>query len=164
MPNKDLQGRNFKVPQGLGNYLQVVANNLVSGDGKAGDKRLTDIIKKGLISYEQMVRIKSYFDNYDGDGSDKEFKLNGGNRMKTWVDSALEIARKAISNVKKAEMEGGKQNAYKKTHTKDTSKNPSKVRLARVDKDKASNIASGKTTYEQVDRVKVIMEYLNKRK
>lgn len=163
MPNKDLQGRNFKIPSGLRSYLQVVANKLVSGDGKGGDKRLTDMLNKGKISYEQMNRIKNYFDTYEGDGSDKEYKLNGGERMEKWVNTALEIARKAIDNVKKAEMEGGKANAYKKTHSKDKSKNPTKVRMARVDKDKAANIASGKTTYEAMNRAKVLIEYLNKR-
>ena len=163
MPNKDLQGRNFNIPSGLKNYLQVVANKLVSGDGKGGDKRLTDMLNKGKITYEQMNRIKNYFDNYQGDGSDKEYKLNGGKRMQKWVDSALDIARKAISNVKKAEMEGGKANAFKKSHDKDKSKNPTKVRMARVDKDKAANIASGKSTYEAMDRAKVLIEYLKKR-
>lgn len=156
MPNKDLEGRFFKVPTGLKGYLQAIANDLVKGDGKAGDKRLTDILSKGKLSYEQMNRIKSYFTNYKGDGEDKEYKLNGGKRMETWINSALDIASKAIENVKDVKQEGGMLNTHRKDHERDSTKNPTKPTQAGLPE-------VHKVTYNALNRAKVLMEYLNKR-
>ena len=110
-----------------------------------------------------MKRIKNFFDVYEGDETDSEYVLNGGERMKNWVNNALKIAREAIYNVKKAKQRGGMENAFIKPHEKDTTKNPTKVRMARIDKSSsANNLENDKVVYESLDRIKNLINYKTK--
>ena len=43
----------------------------------------------GVVTYQQLGRIKNWFDNYTGDGKDAPFILNGADYMRSWVDNTL---------------------------------------------------------------------------
>jgi hypothetical protein len=83
--------------------------------------------------------------------------------MENWINSALDIAIKAIENVKDIKQEVGMLNTHRKDHDRDSSKNPTKVGVPATHKDTTKNIYANKTTYEALNRAKVLMEYLNKR-
>jgi hypothetical protein len=47
------------------------------------------------VTYQQLGRIKNWFDNYEGDGTDAPFILNGADYMKNWVDKTMGDLRSA---------------------------------------------------------------------
>lgn len=163
--NKDLKDRKFKIPEGLYNDLKGIKEKFDGSVDTAGYKRLSDLLDGDRVSYQQMKRIKNYFDNYDGDKSDDEYKLNGGDRMQKWVDNALKVAREAIKNVKRAKKDAGMENAYIKTHTKDQNANPTKVRTPKIHKSsKGRDIYNDEVTYEETrKRIVNLMEKLDKK-
>jgi hypothetical protein len=59
-----------------------------------------------------MKRIKNYFDNYKGDYKDVEFILNGGLKMKYWIDQTLNQMRANIKMTKT-----NRANAEKQTNS-----------------------------------------------
>ena len=46
------------------------------------------------MTYQQLGRIKNWFDNYEGDGTDAPFILNGADYMKNWVEETIQNLRK----------------------------------------------------------------------
>jgi hypothetical protein len=84
-----------------------------------GYKRNKDLQEKNTISYTQMKRIKGYFDNYKGDFKDAEFILNGGLKMKYWVDQTLNQLRTNIKMTQANRTAAGETNQYIDTHEKD---------------------------------------------
>ena len=140
MPNKDLNGKQVFCP----------------------------ILDKKL-SYENMKKMKSFFDNYDGDETDVTYKEKGGEKMKNWLDKTLTDLRNAIYYQKKSMKDVGMQNQFKKTHTKDTNPNPTKVRIPKIAKSSTHDyIMMDKTVYESLDKeikdIKYLIEYLDNKK
>lgn len=162
MANKDLKDRYFVIPTGLKEHLSGVNESYNEGDASIGGKRLKELVETGKASYSQMKRIKNFFDTYEGDVNEKQYLMNGGDRMRDWVNSALKIARESIYKVKKAKMEGGIENAFIEKHTKDTTKNPTKVRMAKIHKGDSKNIMRGDAVYETENRINYIIEYHKK--
>ena len=54
-----------------------------------------------------MKRIKNWFDKFDGDHNDMEYRLNGGKTMNNWVDSTLNKETQALKAPKKIKSETG---------------------------------------------------------
>jgi len=93
-----------------------------------GYKRNKDLQEKNTISYTQMKRIKGYFDNYKGDFKDAEFILNGGLKMKYWVDQTLNQLRTNIKMTQANRTAAGETNQYIDTHEiDDTNVRPSQT-------------------------------------
>jgi len=165
MPNKDLVDRMFKIPQGLYDELKGIDEKYRGKEDIKGMQRLRNLLSDEKLTYSEMKRLKNYFDTYSGDKSDDEFKLNGGDRMLKWINNALKVARDAVKNVKNAKKEAGMSNTHIKSHEKDQSKNPTKVRMPKLHKStKAKDIYNNEVTYEQ-SKSKIInlMEKLNKK-
>ena len=59
-----------------------------------GHKRNQELRDTGYVTYQQLGRIKNWFDNYDGDKTDAPFILNGADYMKNWVESTIQDLRK----------------------------------------------------------------------
>ncbi|MFN9901972.1 MAG: hypothetical protein ACK55Z_24965, partial [bacterium] len=70
-------------------------------------------------TYQQIKRIKSWFDNYNGKKEDAPFILNGGDRMKSWCDEVLRIWRDNDKSGKNVKMNAGMQNQFIDSHQKD---------------------------------------------
>lgn len=164
MANKDLKDRYFIVPTELKEYLSGVNEVYNENSGNRGEKRLMDILENGKISYPQMKRIKNFFDTYEGNVNDKEFIMNGGERMKNWVSNALKIARDAIYAPKKAMMDAGMENQFIEPHDKNKNANPTNVRMPRLDKGNSGNIMRGDAVYESEQKIKHLINYFNKNK
>jgi len=170
MANKDLKDKYFNCPDDVINKLKTILSKYKNGGDISGLKRCKDIIKNKRLSYHQMKRIKNYFDNYDGDGLDDEYKLNGGDIMKQWVNTTLENSRNTIHDMKKVQMNAGKQNAFRKHHTKDKDNaDPTNVNLPKISKgSQYDNIMNNRVTYEnlqsEIDGIKYLMEYMSNNK
>jgi hypothetical protein len=165
--NKDLKDRYFVCPDEIINKLSSIIRQFNEKSSK-GYKRAADIIQNKRISYQQMKRMKNYFDSYEGNGQDDEYKLNGGDLMKAWVNNALGNARNTIHDIKKSKMEGGIENAFIKNHTKDKDNaNPTKVNIAKPHKGKQSdNIFNDRVVYaesieNELSKIKYLIEYMN---
>jgi hypothetical protein len=137
MPNKNLQHKKFYCP----------------------------ILNKE-ISYEYMKKIKSFFDNYDGDNK-KQFGSYGGERMKKWVNQVLKDKRDSIYYEKKTRMDAGESNQFKKSHNKDKDNvNVTNVNIPKIAKgSKLRHIMTNKTVYENVNEeikgIKYLITYMN---
>jgi hypothetical protein len=167
MANSALKNKYFNVPDKV---VDVVKGNLdkYGSDSDKGANRARKIITKKRLTYSEMKNIKSYFDNYEGDGMDAEFKLNGGDTLKDWVDSELEQARDVVDSEKRVRMDAGEENQFKKTHTKDKDNaNPTGVGMVKIHKGaNMRNIMNNTTVYEsksineEIEEIKRIIRYL----
>ncbi|MCD8206940.1 MAG: hypothetical protein LUD72_03285 [Bacteroidales bacterium] len=93
--------------------------NGYKGDRTAdGWKRLNNTLSADSISYDEMRRIKNFFDNYQGSKDNPEYILNGGEPMRTWVNNSLNTATAAIHDFKQAQKDAGIENAFIKPHEK----------------------------------------------
>lgn len=168
MANSKLKNKYFKCPQSI---LKKMSKELATfkGDGNnsEGYSRAKKLIKdNGKVTYEELKRIKNFFDNTEHEENDIEYRMNGGEDMKKWVENTLNTARNAIYYVKKSRMDAGEENMFKKTHSKDKAKNPTKVRIPKPHKgDQSKYISGNKVAYENLQRemkdIKYLMEYLS---
>ena len=84
--------------------------------------------------------------------------MNGGKHYHRWVNDQLKVARNSIENTKKNKKERGDTNAYKKTHEKDNSKSPSRVRTPKLNKSTSSNdIYNNNVNYESHKPIKLLI-------
>lgn len=163
MANSNLEGKFFSPSDKVIAQIEKAVLKYDVESRANGFARAKNILKTKKISYEQMKRIKNYFDNYEGDGTDIEFKLNGGHTMKKWNDEALKTGRDVIHKEKKARMDGGEENQFIKTHEKDKDNaDPTRVRMAKIHKgSKLRNIMSNDTIYEEVESIKYLIGYMD---
>ena len=104
--NKDLYGQVINIPKEISEYLEVCFNHLTNSDPNSeGYKRNQELRDTGYVTYQQLGRIKNWFDNYSGDGKDAPYVLNGADYMRSWVDRTLESLRNGDSMSKKIDSE-----------------------------------------------------------
>jgi hypothetical protein len=166
MANQALEDKYFKVPEKV---LNTLKSNLqkYGKDNETGSKRARDLISSRKATYPQLKKMKTYFEKYEGDGTDTEFKLNGGEVAKEWVYDELDQARDVVDSVKRTRMDAGEENQFKKTHEKDNDNaNPTGVGMVKIHKgSKMRNIMNNTTTYEstikeEVEKIKNLIKYL----
>jgi uncharacterized lipoprotein len=95
--NKQLYGKNYPLPNKLVKYLDQCFNHVKNKDENTeGFRRNRDLVSKKQVSYSVLKRIKNWFDNFKGKKNDAPYILNGGDYMRNWVNSSLEMDRKGI--------------------------------------------------------------------
>jgi len=62
-----------------------------------GYNRNQELQGQSSITYQQLKRIKNFFDNFNGNDNDLPFILNGGHYVKKWVDNTLGNMRDDVS-------------------------------------------------------------------
>lgn len=161
MPNSSLENRMFPLTDKVLNKLKGNLQRYGQDDPK-GSKRARNLITRKKASYQEMKRIKNYFDNYSGDGTDVEFKLNGGEIAREWVENELGTSRDSIKSEKLARMDAGEENQFLKTHEKDNANsNPTGVGMVKISKGTNNrNIMNNTTVYEEVEQIKKLIKYL----
>jgi len=142
--------------------------NYTNKNGKPteGYKRAKGILESNMIEYNHMKRIKNWFDTFEGDHSDMEYRLNGGKTMHNWVDSTLNRETEAIKAPKKIKMETGLSNQFIKSHNKDVNKitrQTLKANLPKLHKDISGQVWRGKPVYEEVEKIKKLITYKYKK-
>lgn len=118
MANKDLSNKVFTLPEDLLSELRKIFEKYNSHKDSSGYKRLKNILLKKEIGYAQMKRIKNYFDTYNGETTDVEYLLNGGNLLKNWVDDELGGERDKVHHSKEVRKNNGELNQFRKAHSK----------------------------------------------
>lgn len=122
MANSSLQGYSWDLPEELHGHLKRTMKAYKGDKNVDGYKRLNGLINEPKVSYEQLKRIKHFFDNHstadvdymDDKKQDTEFILNGSRKMRDWVNRTLGTARDNISKVKNVQKDSG--TAIKNTH------------------------------------------------
>ena len=114
MSNSKLIGKIFPVPEKV---LKELGKNLKKFSDKRESKgfnRAIFILERKACTYEQLKRIKNYFDYITDENYDEiEYLLNGGDVMKNWVNYTLDQARKSVYGTKSARKNAGMENQFR---------------------------------------------------
>ena len=93
--NSNLYNKTIELPKEVLEYLQTCFEYIPNSDSTIeGHKRNEELRNTGYVTYQQLGRIKTWFDNYDGDGTDAPYILNGADYMKNWVETTIQDLRK----------------------------------------------------------------------
>jgi len=114
MANSSLENKYWELDEELLNHLSRIFNAYNGDENVAGYKRLKDLIDSKECSYQQMKRVKNFFDTYEGTIKQTPYLLNGGSKMKSWVEECLSNARQDIKGKKKSMMNVGMDNQFQK--------------------------------------------------
>jgi hypothetical protein len=88
--NKDLYGKMVPIPEDVLDYLLKCFDSVKDApETTEGYKRNQELRDKREISYQQLKRIKNWFDNYNGERNNAPYVLNGGDYMKNWINQTL---------------------------------------------------------------------------
>ncbi len=133
MANSELRGGKILIDDDINYHLKRIYNAYNGPKDVEGYERLRGLCDNNNVSYEQLKRIKNFFDGYEGKNNETTYLLNGGTKMREWVKSKLDDMRNNISSKKKNMKNVGMTNQYQKdkisignvkidTHDSDTNK------------------------------------------
>lgn len=92
--NKDLYGEKVELPEEVVVYLKQCNDAVPDADESVeGFRRNKELRDTGYVTYQQLKRMKNFFDNHQGDNTSKPFILNGGDYVKNWVNQTLSSMR-----------------------------------------------------------------------
>jgi hypothetical protein len=120
--NSDLYNNTAVLPDTLLKHLGDSFNSvqLQADTNIEGFNRNQELRQSKNATYQQIKRIKSWFDGYNGNKEDAPFILNGGDRMKNWCDEVLKVWRANVDGGKKIKSDTGMQNQYIDNHEKNS--------------------------------------------
>ena len=119
MANSSLQGRTWDITPKMRIHLDRVFKAYKGPKDVEGWERLRDLLSGDVITYELMKRIKNFFDDFKGKKNETPYILNGGTKMKDWVNRRLKEARDGIESKKKSMKDVGMDNQYQKDQSLD---------------------------------------------
>ena len=104
--NSNLYNKTIELPKEIMEYLETCFEHIPNSDTSIeGHKRNEELRNSGYVTYQQLGRIKNWFDKYDGDGTDAPYILNGADYMKNWGESKLQDLRKQDNSSNEIEQE-----------------------------------------------------------
>jgi|TARA_R110000744_G_scaffold67666_7_gene137921 hypothetical protein len=145
--NDDLKNDVYPLPDALIKQLKSNLSSITPTD--KGYSRCKNLSSSGQLTHTQAKKLKHELEN---DMAESDYDVVGGDEMLHFIDDTLNHRRDNVHTTKKRKMESGLSNQFKKTHTKDTSKNPTKVRKVKVAK-KADDIINNRAIYEEVAKI-----------
>lgn len=124
--NKELKTHRWFLPDGIRHHLEKIKDNNKKEEltknhtTKEAWDHLNFILgeEKG-IAYNEMKRIKNWFEKNKYATKTKQYELYGGEIMKTWVENQLNSATLIVKQHKEAQRAMGKKNAFIKAHDAD---------------------------------------------
>jgi hypothetical protein len=114
MANSKLRGDKVLIDDDINYHLKRIYNAYKGPKDVEGYERLRGLCDSQDVSYEQLKRIKNFFDDFNGKNNETTYLLNGGTKMKTWVQSKLDDMRNNIESKKKNMKNVGMPNQYQK--------------------------------------------------
>lgn len=92
------------LPDEIKNHLKICFAKAKGADENVeGFNRNQELQNQNEISYQQLKRIKNFFDNFKGKETDLPWILNGEGVMKSWVDNSLTQMRNNASQQHQAD-------------------------------------------------------------
>jgi hypothetical protein len=119
--NKTLYNRKAKLPETLIKHLEQSFSALKSDSNTEGHNRNKELRENGFVTYQQLKRMKNWFDTYSGKKEDAPFILNGGDRMNRWCDHVLDHWRNTLESGKQTKHDSGMSNQFIRNHEKKNS-------------------------------------------
>ena len=99
--NKDLYGHKVSLPEDVINYLgQCFDAAKDANENTEGYKRNKDLRDSKEVTYQQLKRMKNWFDDFNGHENELSHILNGGHYVKGWVNTTLDSMRDGVHNSK----------------------------------------------------------------
>lgn len=156
MANSQLQHKSFPVPDevllGLSANLKKFADKRES----KGFNRALFILQRRECTYEQLKRIKNYFDTLDPKNIDVvEYSLNGGELMQKWVNFILNQARDGVRGSKTVMKNAGQDNQFRAPSSDGDGINPVTPVMKKVPEFMTSN-----DLMEEINKIKDISKKL----
>jgi ADP-ribose pyrophosphatase YjhB (NUDIX family) len=94
MANQYLKDKTYRIPSDVLKYIQTI---LISNPTGEGIKRAKFMLKNGFLTYQDMKRIKNFFDYFNPETDDKtQYYLAGGDQMKSFIETTLASDRKGV--------------------------------------------------------------------
>ena len=104
--NKDLYGHKVPLPEDVVTYLSQCFEAAKGADESTeGYKRNQELRNSKEATYQQLKRIKNFFDGFNGHENELPFILNGGHYVKDWVNRTLGSMRSDVDLGKKIKSE-----------------------------------------------------------
>ena len=150
--NSDLKNDKYNIPDELLDKLKSNLSSLNKTD--KGYDRCGTMVKDGYVTYPQAKKLKHELEN---DLENVEYETVGGEDMLNFINSSLGDRRDGVYKSKKIRQNSGEENVFKKTHTKDKSKNPTRVRKIKV-ATKSDDINNNRAIYEEINRIKQLLK------
>ena len=116
--NSNLYNRIVIIPDSLIKHLTDCFGSVEGNQNVEGYNRNQELRNSKQATYQQVKRIKSWFDNYNGNKEDAPFILNGGDRMNTWCNHVLDHWRNTMDSGKQVKSDTGMQNQFIDSHEK----------------------------------------------
>lgn len=118
--NSNLYNNIAIIPQSLLDHLNDCFNSIDGNSNVEGYNRNQELRNSKQVTYQQIKRIKNWFDGYNGNKEDAPFILNGGDRMHNWCNEVLRVWRDGVYSGKKTKMDAGMQNQFLSSHEKNS--------------------------------------------
>ena len=150
--NQDLKNDRYVIPDELKSTLKSRVVSMDKSD--KGYSRCNDLLGNGNVTYSQAKKLKHELEN-ELEGVD--YDNVGGDDMLSFLDMSLNGRRSSVKGGKKSRMNAGMENQFLKTHTKDNSKNPTKVRKVKV-ATKSDDIMNNRAIYEDIARINKLIK------
>jgi hypothetical protein len=88
--NKNLYNKKIELPEDVIVYLKQCHDSAIGADENTeGFRRNQELRNSGYVTYQQLKRMKNFFDNFTGQQDELPFILNGGDYIKGWVNNTL---------------------------------------------------------------------------
>lgn len=99
--NKELYNQVWGFPDHMRNHMKVCFKKCPNADSNVeGYNRNRRLQTATQLTYPELKRIKNFFDTFSGPQTDTPFILNGGVKMKDFVNSILSGARQSLQTSK----------------------------------------------------------------
>lgn len=135
--NKELYGHTVPLPEDVVGYLDQCHQSAIGADESTeGYRRNKDLRNKREVSYQQLKRMKNWFDDFNGHDNDLPFILNGGHYVKNWINDTLNSMR-SDNHLSKEIKSVAMDNQFIDTHEKNgliNQNRPSKSHSSNVEK------------------------------
>jgi hypothetical protein len=150
--NKDLYDKKIELPEDVVGYLgQCFDAASGANENTEGYKRNKELRDSGHTTYQQLKRMKNWFDSFNGRENELPFILNGGHYVKGWVDKTLGSMRDEV-DLSKEIKSTVLPNQYIQPHQKNNLSN-----MNRPSKEHGSSIDDLKIT-EDIKRINNIIK------
>lgn len=114
--NKDLYGKEYKIPTHILNTLRK-AFAKYSNQSVVNVKRAKELSETGKATYQQLKRIKNWFDSGESSSS-PEYQVLGGDTMKGWINQTLDSSRENVRLPKQIKSDAAIANQFISQHEK----------------------------------------------
>lgn len=171
--NKQLQGKIFKIPKNVLDYIQDVMTTL-KGRDVVGIKRAQTLLNDKTVTYGQLKRIIHDLNTMDKLKYKLKYELAGGDLMMNWSNNFLKGERDLIKSRKDSKkqadvitsMTGERTNTHIKKHKKNPNfnigtKGTSSLNFMKSNSHKTSvsPISSDLKLFEEIEKIKKLIAY-----